>query len=182
MKDKILICIIIILVLALFVETAYILQLKFDKEKTNLTSGILNDNPYKRNPYTSRYEFDLSNPFDEIRKLQNKIFNYDLFEEFDFGPNIKMEENKTHYIVKVYSHNIEKSNIKLEIEDNSLIISGEHNIIEEKENKGFYKESANSFQKVIPLPGNVKIDEVTTEYKKDLLIVKLPKLHNHEII
>ncbi|MBI3591612.1 MAG: Hsp20/alpha crystallin family protein [Candidatus Melainabacteria bacterium] len=201
MKDKILIGLIIILVLALFVETAYLLQIKSERSETpDISTRIYPHKAFKNseeeNSYEFYHDFNIADPFEEIEKIQkrmNKIFednsifkdegNSSSFRHNYFAPQANLQETKTHYIVKVYLPHMEKEKINVEIKDNSLIISGEHNIIEEKKEIGFYKNSKSfgSFRKAIPLPGDVKVNEVTTEYKDGLLVIRLPKTSFHNL-
>ena len=206
MKDKILIGLILLLVLALCIESAYLIQLKYDKEKIDDINLLPK---YRRSfglsrikPGENRYSFDFSfggDPFNEMEKIhkrmnmilqnnfifedESKYGSDDLIEkrdsnEFGFSsPDINLTETPTHYIVKVFSPDIEKDKINLEIKDNLLIVSGEHNIKKERKSKGFYTQSKSfgAFTKTVPLPGDVQVDKVTTEYEKDFLVIRLPK-------
>ena len=167
MKDKVLIILILALALALFVETAYIIQLQCDQKKNEV--ALRRENFYPANPFK-----EIENFQNEINQLFNGAFN--LSEAF-LDPDVKIEETSTHYLLSVPLPDGDKTGkdkIKVEIEGDSLVISAKSN---EKINRnGFYKQSFNSFRKVIPLPGEVKVSEVTTEYKDGELIVKLPKV------
>ena len=191
MKDKILIGLIIILVLALFVETAYLLQIKYDKVAPQISTKIYSYRPFKR----FWQEEETTDPFSEIEMIQeemNKVFrdgfilNNNLSPSYkDLNPEVDIHETNTHYIVKVNLPNTEKEKIIVEIEDNSLVISEEHNIKhEENNNNGFYRkeQSFGSFRKVIPLPRDVKVSEVTNEYKNGILIIRLPKMHSNNLV
>ena len=67
--------------------------------------------------------------------------------------------------------------ININIEDGALVISGEQKTKSEEKHGGFYKmqSSFNSFNKTIPLPSNIKISEIKTEYKDEYLVITIPK-------
>ena len=189
MKDKILIGIIIILVLAIFVETAYLFQLKFDQmQESNLLSQshqLKHPNRFwKQAPFTFEFHSGYIDPFEELNKLQNEInktfkdSEYDLTNKL-YGVDIQELENK--YTIKLNLPNLKNDKINIETEDNSLIVSGGHNIQqEENNNNGFYKHehSFSSFRRVIPLPQNANTAEITTNYENGVLVITIPKLVN----
>lgn len=200
MKDKILISIIIILLLALFIETAYLLQLKFDKSYKMLTyNKPFFHRPFIRewnyDPFRMHEDFDRFDPLDEMENFHKKMDellkdtfilrhtfpNNDRF----FNPDAKIEETDKHYIVKMYLPEMEEEKINVEIEEDSLIISGNHEASQTKTSKnGFYKKEQHfgSFKKIIPIPQDIKVDKVITEYNDGLLIVKIPKASSNKNI
>ena len=178
MKDKILFGIIIILILALCVETARILQLHSERIlkpriSTLHNSGDLFGRSYKRNFII---EDDLQN---NINKILENNFN-DIYTKrfsFSFG-NENIQETEKEYVIKMDLPDMENKKINVQIEGDSLIVSGESNTNkEEKQGKMFSKSehSFSTFRKVIPLPGEVDPANVKTEYKDGVLIITLPK-------
>lgn len=169
MKDKIYISIIVTLFLALFLETAYVLQLRFENKKSQESS--YNIEPFKH--YNKFWDNDLFSfhygpnflePFNRIGKIQQPIF----------------EETEGNYIIKLKLPNMEKEKVNVEIEGDALVISSESKKNKKSNKLGFYtnEQSFSTFRQVIPLPGEIKIDEITTNYTNNVLTIILPKADN----
>ena len=194
MKNKILIGLIIILFLALFVETAYLLQLKSDKEN-NLSNSLKKSDGYLNyNPLFREDGWTIIDPFSEMERAQERINkllkdrlflydNHNHWKEDFLSPDIDIHETDKDYIIKIDLPDIKKENIKIEVDDDSLIISGEENYKKTENNKlGFYKKEQRFglFRKIFPLPHDVKVGSLKTEYKDGYLIVRLKKITSFE--
>jgi len=179
MKLKILSCLVIILFLALFIETAYLLQLKLDQQKQA-------NNFYERIPSNNfRFGFNNINPFEELEKMQ-KEFNDVVPDDLSSNvPHIRhklynsedIEETENEYIIKLKIPDTGKNKVHVELKNNSLVITSESNLQKNTNKLGFnsFSKSFNSFTKIIPVPENIKSGDVKTEYKDGLLIIILPK-------
>ncbi|NOY76091.1 MAG: Hsp20/alpha crystallin family protein [Kiritimatiellaeota bacterium] len=91
------------------------------------------------------------------------------------SPTISLENNE--YVVKLKIPGIDKSEIKAKVQGNVLTISGTKRMETDNQSKNgrSYISSYSSFQNAFSLPGPVKADKMTMEYKNDTLIIKLPK-------
>ena len=151
---------------------------------------------------------DHNDPFSDFHREMNRLFD-DFFTDFSVAPSWgamaehrsafdpKVNVSETDKMVKISAElpGLEKDDVSVELEDNTLVISGEKK--EEKEEKAFtdmseYEENAEkeekdetwhrvehsygSFHRVIPLPHGVDIDNAKADFKKGLLKVSLPKL------
>lgn len=169
MKSKILIGLVITLALALFVETAYLLELKL-QHKNTLDNNLQAYHPQNLFKFHSGY----LDPLEEFNKIQGAI-NKSLNLSNDTG----FKEYKNNYILRLTSPDIEKDKISIEVDGNSLVVSGEHNIQNEEKNKnGFYKkeQSFGSFRKMISLPQDANTDKLSTRYEDGTLVITIPKL------
>ena len=187
MKDKILIGLVVVLVFALFIETAYILQLKSEKALNSITKKYKPKvKRFQRSYNFERQNNDLFRELDSLQKEMDTVFQDGFLFKYDFDNNFfnkpllqpfknNLQENENEYIVKFYLPGMEKSKINIEIKNNSLIVSGEQNI------KKSNQQSFSSFKKVIPIPGDIKVNEVQTEYKDGLLVITLPKDSSSEL-
>ncbi len=186
MKDKILIGIIMVLVLAIFIETAYLFQLKFDQmQKSNLLSQSHKlkhlNRFWKQAPFTFEFHSGYIDPFEEFNRLQDELYNENkkiLRNNFQ-TTDVDIQESEKKYTIKLNLPNLENNKINIETENNSLIVSGGHNIQqEENNNNGFYKQehSFSSFRRVIALPQNADTAEITTSYENGILVITIPKL------
>jgi HSP20 family protein len=97
----------------------------------------------------------------------------------DFQPNVDMYDEGNQYIVRVDLPGVGKSNVKVEIQDEKLFISGERETAVQKTDaqgrviareRGF-----GAFYRSITLPGLVKEDEATAEQNDGVLTITLPK-------
>ena len=72
---------------------------------------------------------------------------------------------------------MEEKDIKLTLENESLIISGEKKNDLEEKGKSFHRveRSYGSFQRVIPLVGEIQQDKVEAKFKNGVLNITLPK-------
>lgn len=201
MKDKVLIGLVIILTLALFVETAYLLQLHFDRSgsfaSSNPYSHKLSERPeffwkFKPFMYDERYDtFDIFKEMERTQEKINKLLKDNFMHEFGDGlldtdiHSTEIKETKNSYIVKLKMPGMEKEKINVELKDNYLIVSGEHKTTKKEESPGgFYTQSQSfgTFRKVVPLPGEVNASKVKTEYEDGTLIVTLPKERPDKVI
>jgi len=73
-----------------------------------------------------------------------------------------------------------KEDVKLQIDDSALIISGEKKNEEEMKDGGLFRTERyyGYFQRAIPLPEDVDKENVNAEFKKGVLTVRLPKLES----
>jgi HSP20 family protein len=98
-------------------------------------------------------------------------------EEFDFSPTADFQETDKEYILKMDIPGIKKSEIKIEVEGNTLTVSGERK--EEKEEKSakrHYTESSyGSFMRSFSLPQPINEKEVKAQYIEGILKVTVPK-------
>jgi len=129
----------------------------------------------------------LFDPFEELRRMQER-FNR-LFDEFerttrffvgpeelvDFPVDVIDEEDKIKVIADLPGFN--KEDIELYVEDGYLVIKAQRK--EEVEEKGRdYIRQERRFGEVyrrIPLPAEVKIEDVKAKYNNGVLEVILPK-------
>lgn len=180
MKDKILIGIILLLFLTLFIETAYLLKIKTENHLKQTTSNNIQNNNlslFKRRNNILLFDNILRkslDPFSDIEDFEN-ILNNNL-NVLSLSPTFNRFENEKEYIIRGHVPNI-NGMISVNIENNALIVSGEQKTKNEEKHDGFYKmqSSFNSFNKMIPLPDNIKISEIKTEYKDECLIITIPK-------
>ncbi|RJP27386.1 MAG: Hsp20/alpha crystallin family protein [Candidatus Omnitrophota bacterium] len=132
-------------------------------------------------------------PFEEMKHMQqqlNKMFNESFgrgmrsqgFLPSDkgsfFEPDIDIKEDKTHYMITMDLPGMDKDKISVEIKNKVLRVSGERETVLE-ENKGdkFFRQerSYGHFSRAIPLPDNIKENEVSADYKNGVLTIKVAK-------
>jgi HSP20 family protein len=125
-------------------------------------------------------------PFEELRRMQER-FNR-LFDEFerttrlfageelvDFPVDVIDEEDKIKVIADLPGFN--KEDIELYVEDGSLVIKAQRKEEIEEKGKGYIRQERRygEVYRRIPLPAEVKIDDVKDKYNNGVLEVILPK-------
>jgi len=90
----------------------------------------------------------------------------------------EVEETEKELIVRVEVPSIEKSDWQITIEGNVLYLNGEKRLERESHDSIYHitERAYGVFQRSIPLPRNVDIENVQAIYKNGVLVVKLPKL------
>lgn len=94
-------------------------------------------------------------------------------------PLVDLADNGSEYLVKAEIPGIKKEDLKIEVAQDNLEISGETSVEEKQEDKetGYIRRERrySRFHRTLPLPENVLTDKVEAELKDGVLTVKLPK-------
>jgi HSP20 family protein len=123
------------------------------------------------------------NPFENLSFIQkdiNKIFDDNfLAKEFSnvWAPGIDVRETGESYQVKADLPGLKADDINVEINKNSLVISGERKAEKEEKETNYYKReiSYGSFKRQVTLPQPVDADKITAKYTDGVLQVTVPK-------
>jgi len=111
----------------------------------------------------------------ETTFLAPRAFATDLIRQ----PLVDLADNGKEYVVKAELPGIKKEDLKIEITENSIEISGEMKTEqnEEDKDKGYLRRERRyaSFFRSLPLPDAVLTDKAEAELKDGVLTVKLPK-------
>jgi HSP20 family protein len=101
----------------------------------------------------------------------------------DFIPAINTREGEFAYHVEVDLPGMKKEDITIQVEENTLIISGERKIKEEIKEENYYKveSSFGSFSRSFSLPDNIDIEKIHAQTKDGVLEVVVPKLELQEV-
>lgn len=131
-----------------------------------------------------RNQFDFFKEFNEMLNGFDKESNWakpmdwarPLDSEF-FTPLIDIEETEKDYSFTVDIPGMKKEDIKIEVKDRQLIISGER--LREKnvgtETNGKFERSFGRFFRSFTLPQNVEDDKVEAKYTDGVLEITVPK-------
>ncbi len=92
-------------------------------------------------------------------------------------PAVDIVENPDEYVAKVELPGVEKTNIKITMEDNVLSIRGEKAQEKKEKDANYHRVERfyGSFQRSFELPGSVKNDKIDAEFKDGILTIRLPK-------
>jgi HSP20 family protein len=94
-----------------------------------------------------------------------------------FNPSCDLEETDANYLLKFDVPGMSKDNIKVELLNNQLVVSGERKEEATKETKYRHIEERyhGKFQRIFALPANSAIDKVEADYKDGVLRIAIPK-------
>ena len=148
----------------------------------------------------SRSERALStgSPFAFMRRFSEEMDR--LFEDFGFGrgwlapgfdrgldrleslaegawaPQVEVIERDNRLIVRADLPGMTKDDVKVDIDDNSLVIRGERKTEHEEDEEGYYRSerSYGSFYRRIPLPSGVKAEEASADFRNGVLEITMP--------
>lgn len=110
----------------------------------------------------------------------DSFFNTDLLPAVEkLSPAVDIEEEKDKYLIKADIPGIKQDDIKVEIEDGVLKISGERKYEKKEEDKEenyrYYERSYGSFERRFVLPSGVDSEKIDAKYENGVLEIQIPK-------
>ena len=130
-------------------------------------------------PYRRRNRSDLAGLHNEVddlfdtffRGLDRPFFGYKAW------PAIDVAEQDNAVVVRAEVPGCKAEDINVSVYGNTLTISGEKKLSEEKKEKGYYhvESCQGSFRRELTLPTDVDQHKIDAEYKDGVLSITLPK-------
>jgi HSP20 family protein len=137
------------------------------------------------------------NPFQMMRRFSKNMerlfedfggFNFPTFFKTDFAPfrsefdnvewvpQIEVLQNNGQIIVRADLPGLTKDDVKVELTDDVLTISGERKEEKEEKREGFYRSerSYGSFYRKIPLPEGAKTEKAAATFHNGVLEITMP--------
>jgi len=122
-------------------------------------------------------------PFRELRELENRYMRHYAAAEKEggiagFTPSVNIREGEFAYHVDVDLPGVKKEEIKVDVKDGKLTISGERNLKEEVKEEDYYKveTSFGKFTRSFSLPENADIENIDASCDNGVLEVVIPKM------
>ena len=122
--------------------------------------------------------YNPNNWLDQFFSDVEKDWKASAAEKPSFAPTVDVAEVDNAYILKAELPGVAKENIKIEVRENRLILSGskESHIEKKEEGKYYYSEArSGNFSRSFDLPRHVQADAITAENVNGVLTVKIPK-------
>jgi HSP20 family protein len=93
----------------------------------------------------------------------------------DWSPAVEVRRNDGELIVRTDLPGLKKDDVKVELTDNLLTISGERKEEKEEKREGYYRSerSYGSFYRQVPLPEGAKTDTATAEFTDGVLQITM---------
>jgi HSP20 family protein len=127
------------------------------------------------------FDRGFDNDFDRINRHVKSVMNAHLshptFERYSY-PKLDMSENDKEYLLKFELAGMQKSDIKLSLEENSmLVLEGEKKQETKEKNSTYFREeiSYGKFKRAMRLPKDANLEKMETNYKDGILTVTIPK-------
>ena len=127
------------------------------------------------------------NPFRELARIEqelNKVFSEivptpktEISEVTTWNPRVDIYEKDNKLVIEAEIPGAKKEDVEVKIKDNSVIIRGEVKKEEEQKEKTYYRSERfyGVFERVIPLPVEVKVEEAKASFENGVLKVEIPK-------
>jgi HSP20 family protein len=128
-------------------------------------------------------------PFRELSTLQsemNRLFD-SVFDAPRGGgnggamrrwmPAMDLVETEDQFVLRADLPGMSEDDIKIEVEDGTLTVSGERKAEHEERNEGFYRleRASGTFSRSLTLPKGVEAEGVTANFDRGVLEVRVPK-------
>lgn len=114
------------------------------------------------------------------------FLNEDFFPTFTRSstslPAVNIREDEKAFYLELAVPGMDKKNLKIEVKDEVLTISSEHNEEKHDEREGYMRRefSYSSFCRSFYLPEDVNGDKIKANYKDGILNVEIPKLEEEK--
>ena len=128
-------------------------------------------------------------PFALVRQEFDRFFNEPEWPAFRFpalgkwrglegawNPEIEVFKKDNRLVTRIDLPGLKKEEVKVEVTDGHLAISGERKREEEEKNEQFYRceREYGSFYRAVPLPEGVKLEDVKATFADGVLEVSVP--------
>lgn len=95
-----------------------------------------------------------------------------------YSPALDVSETESEFCVKIDLPGIKPEEVKVEVLDNNLVVSGNRNTESEESTGSFHRveRRSGSFTRSISIPSEVDVESIDAHYEHGVLAVTLPKL------
>jgi len=110
----------------------------------------------------------------------DRFFNDDFFGGkgvTSFTPHVDIAESDKEFEIQFHLPGMKKEDIKIDLNDDRLTVSGERKMKNEKNEKNYHSVESyyGSFSRSFYLPDNINVEKVDASYKDGILNIVLPK-------
>lgn len=97
--------------------------------------------------------------------------------EMGWTPRADVHENDNTFVVQLDLPGVEKDNVKVKFEDDTLVVSGERKHESTADEKNFHRVERvyGSFTRSISVPKDVDSEKISASFKNGVLEITLPK-------
>ncbi len=153
----------------------------FKKEEEHSTKGVpvrVGENNAGFPVLLHDVEAEFNHFFDSFKKaLKSEHISSSIFTTDWFKPSLDIASDDKEYSVKIELPGIEAGNVSIEYSDQTLKIKGEKRQEKEEKEKNYYRveRSYGSFERILDLPEDSDIENITSNYKDGVLSITIPR-------
>lgn len=98
------------------------------------------------------------------------------------APRVDFMDVGDEYLMKADVPGVDKNNVKIHVQNGVMHITGEQQQESKEERKGFFMQERHqtAFSRSVPLPENVREDDIRATMKDGVLEVHIPKVHTEK--
>ena len=113
----------------------------------------------------------------EVNRLFNTLFTGGEERSERWLPAMDLVEAEDHFLLKADLPGMSEEDVSLEIQDNTLTVSGERRAEHEQREQGWYRveRSFGRFSRSLTLPQGVNPEAVTASFDRGVLTIRIPK-------
>jgi HSP20 family protein len=128
------------------------------------------------------------NPFRELEEVQRRFTSLfgrpatlttggEAMTVAEWAPLVDVTEDEKEFLVKAELPDMKKEEVKVTVQDGTLLIKGERRFEKEEKDKKYHRieRSYGCFERAFTLPEGTNPEALTAEYKDGMLKVHLPK-------
>ena len=119
----------------------------------------------------------MADVFDDFDRLVNAFVQPTYANTVNFQPSCDINETKDHYLVSFDMPGVKKDDIKIEVQNGQLVISGERRREMRNDSEGALRHERiyGKFERSFTLPDSISADKIEDHYENGFLNVALPK-------
>ena len=117
-------------------------------------------------------------PFsNDVNRLFNTLFDASEGADRRWVPATDLFEKDDHFVLRVDLPGLAEGDVAIEVQDNTLTISGERKAEHEDQSRGWYRieRSFGRFSRSLTLPEGVNADGISAAFDRGVLEVRIPK-------
>ena len=113
----------------------------------------------------------------EFDRLFTRLFDTQNASPQRWVPAMDLTEAEDHFVLKADLPGLSEDDVSIEVQDNTLTISGERSAEHVQREKGWHRieRSFGRFSRALTLPDGVNPDGVSAEFDRGVLSVRIPK-------
>jgi HSP20 family protein len=113
----------------------------------------------------------------EVDRLFDAFFGAEREQGRRWVPPVDLVEADDHFVLKADLPGLTEQDVSIEVQDNTLTISGQRNAEHESSERGWYRieRSFGSFSRSLTLPDGVDAEAIAASFDHGVLEVRIPK-------
>jgi HSP20 family protein len=157
--------------------------MKEDRQKGNMEVAVKTSETVNPFQMMSRFTKDMERLFEDFQGFSfPNFFKTDFapfrmeFDKVEWMPQIEVLHNNGQFMVRADLPGLAKDDVKVELTDDLLTISGERKEEKEEKREGFYRSerSYGSFYRQVTLPEGAKTEKAAATFHNGVLEITIP--------